>query len=108
MLAVASPGLTAGDVATRRRLFTTGACTRLDQVLPLLAAALSTEQGLAGAAWAADVWMLAFQLVVEQGSIGGPPACHHFARHPHTAGRPRATRPPAGWPWIGRDRPPPR
>lgn len=62
------PGLSADDVAAARRLFAAGAYTRLDEVLPLLlAAARSTEQGLAGAAQAAGVWVLASQLAVKQG-----------------------------------------
>lgn len=62
------PGLSADDVAAARRLFAVGAYTRLDEVLPLLlAAARSTEQGLAGAAQAAGVWVLASQLAVKQG-----------------------------------------
>ena len=37
--AAAEPGLSASDVAAARRLFATGAYTRLDEVLPLLLAA---------------------------------------------------------------------
>lgn len=63
------PGLSAGDVAAARRLFAVGAYPRLDAVLPLLlaAAARSVEQGPAGAARAAGVWVLASQLAVKQG-----------------------------------------
>lgn len=66
--AAAEPGLSASDVAAARRLFATGAYTRLDEVLPLLlAAAHRVEQGPAGAARAAGVWVLASQLAVKQG-----------------------------------------
>lgn len=67
--AAPAPRLSAGDVAAARRLFAAGAYTRLNAVLPLLlaAAARSTEQGPAGAARAAGVWVLASQLAVKQG-----------------------------------------
>ncbi|MET8608915.1 transcriptional regulator [Streptomyces rubiginosohelvolus] len=70
--AAAEPGLSAGDVAAARRLFAAGAYTRLGEVLPLLlaAAAHSAEQGPAGAARAAAVWVLASQLAVKQGRTG--------------------------------------
>lgn len=66
--AAPAPRLSAGDVAAGRRLFAAGAYTRLDQVLPLLlaGAAHSTEQGPAGAARSAGVWVLASQLAVKQ------------------------------------------
>ncbi|MDX3801080.1 transcriptional regulator [Streptomyces sp. AK04-3B] len=66
--AAPAPRLSAGDVAAGRRLFAAGAYTRLDGVLPLLlaAAARSAEQGPAGAARAAGVWVLASQLAVKQ------------------------------------------
>ncbi|MFE9679122.1 transcriptional regulator [Streptomyces sp. NPDC006259] len=62
------PRLSAGDVAAGGRLFSAGAYARLDQVLPLLlaGAAQSIEQGPAGAARAAGVWVLASQLAVRQ------------------------------------------
>ncbi|KFG71132.1 transcriptional regulator [Streptomyces mutabilis] len=68
--AAPAPRLSAGDVAAGRRLFAAGAYTRLDQVLPPLleAAARSAERGPAGAALAADVWVLASQLAVKQGA----------------------------------------
>lgn len=67
--AAPAPRLSAADVAAARRLFTTGAYTRLGEVLPLLlaAAAHSIEQAPADAARAADVWVLASQLAVKQG-----------------------------------------
>lgn len=70
--AAAEPGLSAGDVAEARRLFAAGAYTRLGGVMPLLlaAAAHSAEQGPAGAARAAGVWVLASQLAVKQGRTG--------------------------------------
>ncbi|MFI1189631.1 transcriptional regulator [Streptomyces californicus] len=70
--AAAEPGLSARDVAAARRLFAAGAYTRLGGVLPLLlaAAAHSAEQGPAGAARAAGVWVLASQLAVKQGRTG--------------------------------------
>ncbi|MDX3695030.1 transcriptional regulator [Streptomyces europaeiscabiei] len=67
--AAPEPRLSTGDVTAGRRLFSTGAYMRLDQVLPrlLAGAAHSMEQGPAGAARAADVWVLASQLAAKQG-----------------------------------------
>ncbi|RAJ49803.1 hypothetical protein K388_06721 [Streptomyces sp. KhCrAH-43] len=67
--AAAEPRLSDDDVAAARRLFAASAYTRLGEVLPLLlaAAAHSAEQGPAGAARAAGVWVLASQLAVKQG-----------------------------------------
>ncbi|MEU8470168.1 hypothetical protein AB0F30_19995 [Streptomyces sp. NPDC029006] len=61
-------GCPPADIAAACRLFTAGAYTRLDRLLPLLLAATAhnTEQGPAGAARAADVWVLASQLAVKQ------------------------------------------
>ncbi len=83
--AAAEPGLSAGDVAAARRLFAAGAYTRLGEVLPLLLAAAehSAEQGPAGAARAAGVWVLASQLAVKQGRTG--PAA--YAERAGTAAR---------------------
>ena len=62
-----APRLSAGDVTAGRRLFAAGAYTRLDEVLLLLdGAAHSTEHGPAGAARAADVWVLASQLALKK------------------------------------------
>ncbi|MDF3302965.1 transcriptional regulator [Streptomyces tropicalis] len=84
--AAAEPGLSAGDVAAARRLFAAGAYTRLGEVLPLLlaAAAHSAEQGPAGAARAAGVWVLASQLAVKQGRTGPAGA---YAERAGTAAR---------------------
>lgn len=67
-----APRLSAGDVAAARRLLAAGDYARLGRVLPLLldAAARSTEHGPAGAALAANVWVLASQLAVKQGRTG--------------------------------------
>ncbi|MFF3505516.1 transcriptional regulator [Streptomyces sp. NPDC003247] len=84
--AAPAPWLSAGDVAAARRLFTAGSYTRLDQVLPLLlaAAAHSTEQSPAGAARAADVWVLASQLAVKQDRTE---AAGDYAKQAGTAAR---------------------
>ncbi|MFI1530653.1 transcriptional regulator [Streptomyces griseus] len=84
--AAAEPGLSAGDVAAARRLFAAGAYTRLGEVLPLLLAAAehSAEQGPAGAARAAGVWVLASQLAVKQGRTGPAGA---YAERAGTAAR---------------------
>ncbi|MFF8786684.1 hypothetical protein [Streptomyces sp. NPDC015125] len=76
--AAATRPLSAGDVAAGRRLFAAGAYTRLDEVLPLLlaAAARSMDQGPAGAARAAGVWVLASQLAVKQGRTEAAGAAH--------------------------------
>ncbi|MFI2031925.1 transcriptional regulator [Streptomyces buecherae] len=60
--------LSAGDIAAGRRLFTAGSYVRLGEVLPrlLAGAGRSAEQGPAGAAQAARVWVLASQLAVKQ------------------------------------------
>ncbi|KND46653.1 hypothetical protein IQ64_00175 [Streptomyces stelliscabiei] len=72
--AAPAPRLFAGDVDAGRRLFAAGAYTRLDQVLPLLlaGAAHSIEQGPAGAARTAGVWVLASQLAVKAPSVPLP------------------------------------
>jgi hypothetical protein len=78
--------LSAGDVAAGRRLFAAGGYTRLDRLLPLLlaAAAHSIEQGPAGAARAAAVWVLASQLAVKQGRTE---AAGTYAERAGAAGR---------------------
>lgn len=67
--ATPAPRLSADPGAAGRRLFAAGAYARLDEVLPqlLVGAAHSMEQGPAGAARAADVWVLASQLAVKHG-----------------------------------------
>ncbi len=66
--AASVPRLSTGDIAASRRLFTAGSYVRLGEVLPrlLVAAGRSAEQGPAGAAKAARVWVLASQLAVKQ------------------------------------------
>ncbi|MFF1285753.1 hypothetical protein ACFVY4_34405 [Streptomyces sp. NPDC058299] len=72
-------GCPPADIAAACRLVTASAYTRLDRLLPLLLAATAhnTEQGPAGAARTADVWVLASHLAVKQngteavGAYGG-------------------------------------